>query len=145
MERSRLQAQLILDEGVRFTVYADPRGLPTVGIGHLVRRDDHLTLGDPVTPEQVAAWFDTDLTHALAACQTLFPTWEGFPDEVQEVLANMCFQLGRGGLAKFRKALAAIKNHDWPQAAHEMRDSLWYRQTPHRAERLALRLEKLEV
>jgi lysozyme len=139
MDRSRLEAQLTRDEGLRFTVYADTRGVPTVGIGHLVLRGDHLTLGDPVTPEQVAAWFHTDLNHALAACQTLFPTWATCPETVQEILANMAFNLGTTRLARFRDLRAAVARHDWEAAADAMVDSARYHQVGERSKRLVSR------
>lgn len=44
----------------------------------------------------------------------------------------MTFQLGIGGVKKFRKMLAALKAHDYPEAIKQAMDSLWYRQTPNR-------------
>jgi GH24 family phage-related lysozyme (muramidase) len=40
----------------------------------------------------------------------------------------MCFNLGAGGLAKFRKMRRAIVEGDWEEAARQVRDSAYWRQ-----------------
>ena len=59
------------------------------------------------------------------------------PQEVQEVVLNMCYQLGITGVSKFRKAISALQEGEWQEAADEMLDSLWARQTSNRAEELS--------
>lgn len=41
------------EEGEKLTVYRDSRGLPTVGVGHLVLPIDNLKVGDTITQDQV--------------------------------------------------------------------------------------------
>jgi lysozyme len=53
----------------------------------------------------------------------------------------MAFQIGVEGLLRFRRTLAAMQSHDYAGAAAGMRASLWARQTPARAERLARVME----
>ena len=65
------------------------------------------------------------------------------PDEVQQILVNMMFNMGRTRLSKFKKFNAAIQEGDWKTAAVEGRDSLWYRQVTNRAERLMSRMENV--
>ena len=71
------------------------------------------------------------------------PYFEDFPDEVQEILVNMMFNMGRPRLSKFKKMNAALKKEDWKEAAKEGRDSRWYNQVTKRAERLMTRLENI--
>ena len=59
------------------------------------------------------------------------------PDEVQCVIIEQTYQLGVSGMLKFKKMIAAMKESNWKQAAEEMIDSKWYRQTPGRVERLS--------
>ena len=66
-----------------------------------------------------------------------FKWLEDMPQEVQEVVINMCYQLGINGVSKFRKAISAMQEGDWEEAANEMLDSLWARQTPNRAKELS--------
>jgi lysozyme len=37
MNQALLEAELRRDEGVRYTIYADTMGIPTVGVGHNCR------------------------------------------------------------------------------------------------------------
>jgi GH24 family phage-related lysozyme (muramidase) len=130
---------------MRLTVYADSRGLPTVGIGHLVRRGEGLTLGAHVTPQQVEAWFAHDVQQAVFNCQMLFASWQDFPAAVQEVLANMMFNLGASGLARFRDLRAAVARHDWQAAADAMVASAWYHQVGERSQRLVAAMRSVQA
>jgi GH24 family phage-related lysozyme (muramidase) len=47
-------------EGYRTVVYADIKGYPTVGVGHLVTAADGLSIGDVITDEQVLNLFYDD-------------------------------------------------------------------------------------
>ena len=101
-------------------------------------------LGHAVEPERVQEAFEADLTVACDECSILYKTWHTFPEEVQEILVNMMFNLGRTRLSKFKKMKAALEERDWNTAAIEGRDSLWYRQVSNRAERLMTRMENVD-
>jgi lysozyme len=45
---------------------------------------------------------------------------------------------------RFKKTLAALEARDFDRAADEALDSLWARQTPNRAERIAAAIRKGE-
>ncbi len=62
------------------------------------------------------------------------------PQEVQDVVAEMAYQLGVGGVLKFKKMWAALAERDYDTAAKEAMDSKWAKQTPNRASELAGRL-----
>jgi lysozyme len=61
---------------------------------------------------------------------------------VQEVLANMCFNLGLTGLLGFRQTLALLQAGRYGEAAAEMLRSAWAGQVGARAERLAQKLKE---
>ncbi len=144
MDRQRLNETLKADEGMRLTVYADSFGNATVGIGHKVIPADHLAIGATITQAECDAFFALDVNRALAACLHRIPGFVLLPDVAQEVLVNMAFQLGIGGLLSFRHLLDAIQQRHWNAAALAGRQSLWHQQTPARCERLMQRLESLE-
>ena len=147
MNIERVQKQLELDEGVEHRIYHDHLGLATFGIGHLVLTSDpefSLEIGTPVTPERVATAFAEDLAIAENECKVLYCFWEELPEEVQEVLVNMMFNLGRPRLSKFKRMNQALEMGDWKEAAMEGRDSRWHTQVGNRAERLMVRLEDVE-
>lgn len=146
MNIERVQRQLELDEGVEHRIYHDHLGLATFGIGHLVLTSDpefSLEIGTPVTPERVATAFAEDLAIAENECKVLYYFWEELPEEAQEILVNMMFNLGRPRLSKFKKMNAHIEDENWRCAAVEGRDSRWYRQVGQRAERLMVRMENV--
>mgnify|MGYP000716183171 FL=1 len=143
MNIERIQKQLELDEGVKYEIYEDHLGYPTFGIGHLVLKSDEefgMPIGSVVTHERVNASFKHDLAVAIDECSILYNTWNCFPEEVQEILVNMMFNLGRPRLSKFKNFKAALEARQWELAASEGRNSLWYRQVGNRAERLMTRL-----
>tara|TARA_A100001015_G_scaffold110400_1_gene122513 strand:- start:206 stop:655 length:450 start_codon:yes stop_codon:yes gene_type:complete len=147
MNRERVMEQLKIDEGVKYEIYEDHLGYPTCGIGHLILKTDEeygLMLGDSISEERVVELFQRDLDIALTECGLLYNSdWHQFPEEVQEILVNMLFNLGRPRLSKFKKMNAALRNRNWTTAAIEGRDSRWYRQVGNRAERLMTRMENV--
>jgi len=147
MNRTNLFEQLKIDEGVKYEVYKDHLGYPTFGVGHLILKDDPefgFEDGTPVSEERVIEAFERDTAIAESECVALFGNgfmmWQS---EVQEILINMMFNLGRTRLSKFKNFREALKEKDFARAAVEGRDSLWYRQVGNRAERLMVRLENL--
>ena len=101
------------------------------------------SVGTPVSEERVKECFEKDVESVIADCKILHDAWDGYPEEVKQVVANMMFNMGRTRLSGFRKHNAAIQSGDWKTAAVEGRDSKWYRQVTNRAERLMARLENV--
>ena len=146
MDLEQLREQLIIDEGQVNEIYNDHLGYPTFGIGHLVLESDPeygQSVGTPVSEERVKECFEKDVESVTADCKILHDGWDGYPEEVKQVVANMMFNMGRTRLSGFRKHNAAIQSGDWKTAAVEGRDSKWYRQVTNRAERLMARLENV--
>jgi GH24 family phage-related lysozyme (muramidase) len=148
MNRQAVYEQLKLDEGVRYAIYLDHLGLATFGIGHLITESDEeygRPVGTAITEERVRSCFQRDLDIAIGECRTLYGerTIDELPDEVQQILVNMMFNMGRPRLSGFKKFNAAILAGDWAEAAKEGRDSRWHKQVTNRAERLMVRLENL--
>ena len=148
MNREAVFEQLKIDEGVVNEIYLDHLDYPTFGVGHLVLESDPehgQDVGTPVTEDRVKECFEKDLDTSISECVALFgaDVWEAFPGEVQEVLVNMMFNLGRPRLSKFKNFKSELEVGDWKAAAVEGRDSLWYRQVGNRAERLMERLENV--
>ena len=146
--RDNIYEQLKVDEGVVYEVYKDHLGYPTFGVGHLVLDSDPefgLQVGSPITEERVKECFEHDLDLAISECEHLYEDgiFEALEDEVQQILVNMMFNMGRTRLSKFKKMHAAILEGDWKEAAVEGRDSQWHKQVTNRAERLMVRLENV--
>jgi len=143
MNLNQLRTELEEDEGCKYEIYLDHLGLPTFGIGHLVRVDDPeygQDVGTVVSKDRVAECFTSDIDVVLKDCETVFPAFQVLPDEVQLVIANMMFNLGRPRFSNFKKFITNINIHNWQGAADEMVDSRWYNQVPNRAKRLVARM-----
>ena len=148
MNREAIYNQLKIDEGVEYEIYEDHLGYPTFGVGHLILESDEefgRPVGTTVTEERVRTCFERDLDTSIGECRTLYGEGKfgDLPDEVQQILVNMMFNMGRPRLSGFKKFNAAIEAGDWTEAAKEGRDSRWYDQVTNRAERLMVRLENL--
>ena len=65
------------------------------------------------------------------------------PETIQEVLMDMCFNLGERRLRGFVKMFDAVKVWDWTRMIDEMIDSTWYKQVPTRAGKLVLMVIKV--
>ena len=146
MNREQVQKQLAVDEGIVNEIYLDHLGYATFGIGHLITDKDAeqgCDVGTPISEERVTEAFQADLDIAIGECKVLFDMWETYPGEVQEILVNMMFNLGRPRLSKFKNFKKAVDAGDWKTAGVEGRDSLWHRQVGNRAERLMVRIENV--
>ena len=132
-----LRKQLITFEDWRLSAYPDPLtgGEPwTIGVGHCGPEVCEDTVW---TGTQVNAALDKDITEKTAQCREAFPWFDSLNEPRQAVLVGMCFQMGITGLKKFTRTLAAVRDGHYEHAANGMRNSLWARQTPRRAHRLA--------
>ena len=149
MNLIKLQNELADAEGIKYELYLCSENHLTGGIGHLITEWDAdyygKPIGYPVPNEQVNTWFEKDIDVTINDCKIIFEEFDSLPEEAQLVIANMCFQLGRPRLSKFKKFIAAVKEQDWERAADEMKDSRWYKQTTARAERLISRIQILGV
>ena len=63
----------------------------------------------------------------------------------KEIIIEMVYQMGEGGVSKFKGMLSALSDGRYTDASDEMIDSLWYRQTPNRASALALAMREIDV
>ena len=147
MNVDKLREQLKIDEGCVYKIYNDHLGYATFGIGHLVRESDPENgspLGTEVSEDRVADAFDDDIEIVLSDCNKLYPDFEDLPEEAQQIIANMMFNLGRPRLSKFVGMKRGVDAKDWNSAADEMVDSRWYRQVGARAERLVNRMREIE-
>ena len=145
MNLNKLQEEIMFSEGVKYEIYRCSEGYPTAGIGHLITEWDNdyfdKPIGTKVSKEQVAKWFEADLGVAIGDMEK-FTEGMNVDENVKECVTEMVFQLGLPRLNKFKKFKQALLDNDIETAQAEMKDSLWYRQTTNRAERLIQKLGK---
>ena len=147
MNIDELRQEIQNDEGRVNSVYLDHLNLPTVGIGHLIKESDPeygLPVGTAVDDERVNELFNQDIKVTLSECEQLYGNFNDLPEEVQKILANMMFNLGRPRLSKFRKLCKAVADRDWQECAVQMEDSRWHKQVTNRANRLISRMKAVD-
>ena len=105
MDTEKLRKQLEIDEGVKYEIYNDHLGYPTFGIGHLVIPSDieyGKGVGTRISEERVRECFNKDVESVLRDCKLLYEDFYELPEEVQQIVANMMFNMGYGRLSKFK-------------------------------------------
>jgi lysozyme len=143
---AKLIAELRRDEGVRYSVYKDTKGINTVGVGHNLQAKP-LPAGwsYPLNDTQVNSLLDDDLEDVFHDLGRNLPWWTDLNDVRQRVLANMAFNLGITRLLGFKNTLVAMRQGKYAAAADGMLNSAWASQVgiydkngqPGRALRLA--------
>lgn len=122
-------------EGCRLKPYKCPAGKLTIGYGRNL--DD---VG--ISQAEADMMFERDFAKAEADVRDICKEFGINVDDLIEqrfyVLTDMCFNLGKDGLKKFKKLFSALKKGLYDDAANAMLDSLWAKQVGNRATKLAV-------
>lgn len=112
---------LVEEEGVRYTVYRDVAGYPTVGVGHLVRPSDGLKPGDRIGEDQVMEFLERDLRKAEKGVRALVGTLPLHQHEF-DALLDLVYNVGRGNVDErdSPRLNAAIDAGDYEAIADEL-------------------------
>ena len=117
-------------EGFRSTVYQCTEGYDTIGYGFAIK---DLKLDEDIA-ELILVRKLADL---VARIKETFPWTKDAPEVIQDVVVDMCYQLGINGFSKFKKTIYLLETEQYEEASMEMLDSLWAKQTPNRAKELS--------
>jgi len=96
---------------------------------------DFTTYG--ITVDEARYLLQNDVAAVKSKLRAAFTWFDQLPENARVVLGNMCFNLGLGGLQKFKQFLASVKAGKYSTAADQMLNSAWARQVGARAVRLA--------
>ena len=146
MNIDRLRKQLEIDEGCKYVIYLDHLNLPTHGIGHLILQSDPehgQPVGTPVSEDRVIECFEKDLESVQKDCYRLYDDFDDLPEAVQEIIANMLFNMGLGRMKAFKGMKRNVDARQWDKAAAEMGDSRWYNQVGERSKRLVEKMRNV--
>ena len=131
-----LKERIKKHEGFVPKIYRDSLGYATIGYGHLVLPTDHFEDGVEYSKEELNEVFEKDFQNALDNANKLIGDIP-LVYQAKEVICEMVFQLGIGGVSKFKNMWKALEQGDYYLASQEMLDSRWAKQTPKRAESLS--------
>ena len=136
-------------EGFRNRVYrctgkttADNRneseGYDTIGYGFAIK--------DLVMDEDIATMIlERKVAELKLRVHNKFPFITDLPESVQDVVIEMCYQMGVYGFSCFKKTIAYLQDKKFKEASVEMLDSRWAEQTPNRAKELSDRVKKVDL
>lgn len=137
------QSKLGYFKNNKFWVYKDSLGLDTIGYGHLVLKGENFKAG--ITEAEADKMLLKDSMQAYNDAKAIYQQYAmTAPVSVQRVLWTMVFQMGKSKVLNFKKAMAALGKGDYKEAARQMRDSRWYKQTTSRAEKMARIVESAQ-
>ena len=111
-------------------------GFSTIGYGHLLLPSDNFVEGVAYPKEVLEEVFDNDFKIAVDSARELLRGIE-HNHIVFGVIVEMCFQLGKPRVMKFKKMWEALREKNYLKASEEMIDSNWHKQTTKRCESLA--------
>lgn len=136
-------------EGRRLKPYKCTAGKNTIGVGW--NMDDnplppniasYLAEHGEITDEMVNVLLKLSVMQADDDCQDLFDEFVQFSKNRRMALTDFVFQLGLTKARKFVKAVKAINECRWVDAAAEMRNSAWFKQVPDRAKEITEMIER---
>jgi lysozyme len=127
--REKLTEMLIKHEGMALKSYRCTAGKNTIGVGR--------NLDDAgISQEEALLLLANDIERLELRLTCRLPWIVKLPEPQQLVLLNMAFNLGVGGLLKFKNMLAALERQDIRSTQHEMLNSRWARQVGYRCDDL---------
>ena len=127
---SNLIKQIKQSEGFRPTVYQCTEGYDTIGYGFAIK---DLVLGEDICD----IILERKIAELKLRIQQKFPFYEDMPEQAQDIVVEMCYQMGISGFSRFKKTIDHLMRKDYKAASVEMLDSRWAKQTPNRAKKLS--------
>jgi len=132
-----LKTQLLREEGSESCAYQDTRGFWTIGVGRLIDPKK----GGGLSQDEIEYLLDNDIKKITEKVHKFLPWISKLNDARRAVLFQMAFQMGVRGLLQFKRTLGSIEDGQYFEAAVEMLQIEWAKQTPERANRLATQME----
>jgi lysozyme len=139
----KMEAQLVLHEGLKLHMYLDTEGYDTLGVGYnvssrgldafasIIDRDLRWKKGDYgthlITKQEALKVCRADILRVEAATRMHLPFYDQLDLVRQRVVIDMAFNMGLKALG-FRNTIAAAQIRDWSTTTREMYKSKWSRQ-----------------
>jgi len=136
MKEMNLLNQIKKHEGFKSSVYECTEGYDTIGYGFAIK---DLKLDEDIAELILIKKLDK-LQKRIASAYGWF---YNAPEEVKDVVTNMCYQMGVSGFSQFKKTIYLLETEQYEDASVEMLNSLWAKQTPNRAKELSEQVRAL--
>tara|TARA_R100001244_G_scaffold38310_1_gene34722 strand:+ start:167 stop:589 length:423 start_codon:yes stop_codon:yes gene_type:complete len=130
--RDKLIEMLKVHEGVETYAYKCSENKITIGVGRNVDKAGGLGLSD----DEVDYLLQNDIDRVISELKSEYDWFSDLDDIRQDAMIDISFNLGQTRLRSFKKALSAMSEGDWDNAADQFMDSRWSDQVGIRAKNL---------
>ena len=130
--RDKLIEMLKVHEGVETYAYKCSENKTTIGVGRNVDKAGGLGLSD----DEVDYLLQNDIDRVVSELDSEYYWFSDLDDVRQDAMTDISFNLGQTRLRAFKKALSAMSEGDWDEAADQFMDSRWSDQVGIRAKNL---------
>ena len=130
MNREAVRKRLIEEEGLRLFPYTCTSDKLTLGVGRNIQDRG-------ISDISALQMLDEDIDLCVHELEKNISWWDEAPAGIQEVLIDLCFNMGISRLMLFTKTLQYLSHGDMENAADELLDSRYATMVPKRAKRNA--------
>jgi lysozyme len=130
MNIEELRKSLIKHEAIKLKPYRCTADKLTIGVGRNL--DDN-----GITEKEALMLLDNDIENCTKDLDRNVSGWRSHNEFRQNVLVELCFNIGINRMLGFKKMLAALQKNDYATAAVEMLDSKWAKQVGQRSATMA--------
>jgi len=113
-----LARQLVRHEGLRLYPYKDTKGKLTIGVGRNIEDNG-------INEQEAMYMLENDIERSRKELENNLPFFNTLNKARQDVLINMCFNMGITSFLEFEKTFEYIEAGDFEAASIEMLDSKW--------------------
>ncbi|MBE6447896.1 MAG: lysozyme [Alphaproteobacteria bacterium] len=137
--------RLLLHEGLRLKPYYCTAGKQTIGVGrnldaNPISDTEAKVIGDwhhGITKSAALYLLRNDIKRTFKDCKEHISFFDTLDSERQYALLDMAFNMGIGGLLKFKQMLSFLEYGEYSKAASECLNSNYAKKTGSRAKRIA--------
>jgi len=101
-------------------------------VGRNIDKEGGLGLDD----DEIDYLLENDIDRVVSELDNEYEWFSGLNEARQDAMVDISFNLGQTRLRAFKKALAAMAEGDWSEAADQFMDSRWSGQVGNRAKEL---------
>ena len=127
----KLVEMLKRHEGSENFCYKCSTGHETIGVGRNISKN-----GLGLSDNEIEYLLQNDISRITAELTEEYDWFEELDSVRRDALIDISFNLGQTKLRSFIKALDAMSNKEWEEAADQFMDSRWSRQVGNRAKEL---------
>jgi len=130
MQIQRLKDQLKIHEGVVLKLYKCSQGYYTCGVGRNIQANG-------ISMEEAELMLANDIDDCIVDLKRNIGFFNDLPETIQEVMVNLCFNIGINKLLNFKKTIGLLRDEKYLEAGDEILRSKWSKQVGQRSHDLA--------